>query len=126
MVSLFFSYLWWHYTEALSNIRKLFGNFLWFFYNLFSIPILARTLFAPWQKLAEKYKGGFDIQNLFESFLVTSIMRIVGFFIRIVVIVTGLAALVLTFILGIAFFFIWLLVPVALIVFIFEGIRLLI
>lgn len=123
MLTFFFTYANWHYTQALHNfilqIRSIL-SFLWYF---FAIPNLIRTLFSPWRRLHETYQEGFDIQEKFATFLVNSIMRIVGAMIRLIVVVFGLVVqLLATLLLSVAFA-VWLLLPAAvgiLIVIIFD------
>lgn len=119
------AYFFWHYTKAL---KKLIGNcrtFLLFILHFFSIGILFKTLFKPWQRLGEEYKKGFDIGAFLSSFFINFLMRIIGFLIRLVVIIIGLFFFFSSFIGCIALFIIWLVLPLLIPVFFISGLRLL-
>lgn len=84
----------WHFTKGLFSLLVHIKHFLWFLYHFFSIKILLKTLFSPWKLEGEGYKRGFSIENFFETFVVNTLMRIVGFCIRSVVIVCGCICMV--------------------------------
>ena len=115
------NYFLWHYTKAFRNIWGIWTNFLWFTYNFFSLPILVRTLFLPWQRLDEEYKKGFDVKEFSETLVVNSLMRIVGIFMRLTVILVGSLALVSVAFLGIGAFLLWVLLPLVIIFLLAEG-----
>jgi hypothetical protein len=125
MASLFFYYTFWHYTKAPLNIVQIWKNFLWFFYNLFSIHLLLLSLFAPFERLDEHYGKIFEFQKMFESFVVNVLMRVVGFCIRIFTIVIGIAILAAVFFGGIFFLIIWFLAPLVLLFLLSSGVFLL-
>lgn len=126
MISLVCSYFKWHYTIGFVDLFGLIRNFLWFFYHFFSIPVLTRTLFSPWERQGERYKKGFDVEGIFETFIINFIMRVVGFVIRSIVIVAGLAVLITVFSLGVIAVVIWPLIPVGVVILFVSGLRLLI
>jgi hypothetical protein len=115
MPILFIYYAIWHYTRAPRDILQIWKNFLWFFYNFFSIPLLLLSLLAPFERLDEKPRKGFDAQAIFESIVVNILMRIVGFIVRAVTILIGLAFMIAVFFAGIIFFVMWLFAPFVLI-----------
>ena len=119
-----FSYFIWHYTRALAELFVISRDFLWFVYHFFSISILSRSLLSPWQRLDERYKKGFRIGATLETFILNTLMRIVGFLIRSFVILVGLATLALVFVVEIAFFLSWILLPIIIAVLLVSGIRL--
>ena len=124
MIQFGFTYFLWHYTRAISDLFTVSKNFLWFTWHFFSIGVLSQTLFAPWQKLDEQYARGFDIGAFFETFVVNTLMRIIGFFIRLSVIVLGLIAFIIVFALEIIAFIIWLLFPFIIAGFFISGVNL--
>jgi hypothetical protein len=125
MSSVLPEYFSWHYGRALRELKELCGNVLAFIYHFFSIPILLRTLFAPWHRLNEGYKGGFDPGSFVETFIFNTLMRFVGALFRLLFIVIGIGCLVASFIAGIILFFFWLILPAAIIVFFIKGLLLL-
>jgi len=98
----------------LSNYK----HFLVFVFSFFSIGALFNTLFAPWKRLGETYSGGFDLENLLGSFIVNTLMRILGFCIRFLVIILGFIVMLIVAILGVCVLCIWVLLP-ALLPFVF-------
>lgn len=106
-------YFVWHYSLALADLWHLTGNFCWFFYHFFSIPIVVRTLFAPWRRLGERYRRQLDPGALLGTFIVNTLMRLVGLVIRTVFLVVGLLVLFLTVIFSLMLFAVWLTLPFA-------------
>lgn len=86
------SYLWWQYQSGLEEIYRAWVNGHWFLYNFFSIPLLAKSFFAPFRRMQEKKDRGFDPENIAEVFVVNIIMRFVGMLVRTVIILVGLVA----------------------------------
>lgn len=105
-------YLSWHYSRALKNFVSIWFNLVSFVFSFFSVPTLFKTLFAPYKRLKEEYSGGFDPEDFFGTIIVNTLMRIVGLFLRSILIIIGLICTISTFILGGFSFFIWLLLPI--------------
>lgn len=93
---------------------RIFGNMVWFLYNFFSIPILLRTLFAPFKRLDEGYKKGLDLGAFFETLIVNMLMRLVGAALRLFLIMIGLVAVAVACIFYLFIFLVWLLAPLLL------------
>lgn len=102
----------WHYSGALADIYRIWRNYLWFFYHFFSIPVLLKTLFVPWRRLQEEYKGGFNLESFFATIIVNIMMRFVGALVRLVFIIVGSIILAGVFFAGLAFMLVWITVPV--------------
>ncbi|MDP3052162.1 MAG: hypothetical protein Q8N42_01505 [bacterium] len=115
-------YLVWHYSQALKEGFVIWKTFLWFVSQLFSIRLLLRTLFSPWRRLKEYYGRGFDPVRLLESLFINIMMRFIGFIIRSVAILVGLAAELAAIIIGIIMFVVWLAFPFFIILFLSRGI----
>jgi len=113
-------YFVWHYTLALKNLIEIWGNFVWFVFNFFSFKVLLRTLFSPYKRLTEKYQGGLDFEKFMESIVVNSLMRLIGFIMRAVVLIVGTVGVLLTFICGAISIALWLVLPF-LLLFIFTA-----
>ncbi len=108
-------YISWHYTKAISDLINLFKDFTWFIWNMFSIKILLKTLFVPFQKLSVKSTKKFDIQEYFSALATNLLMRILGFVLRTFFIILGLLSLVFFAALSAVFFIVWLILPLILI-----------
>lgn len=105
------NYIFWHYSSALVAWWQIYVNCLWFLSHFFSISILFRTLFAPWRRLAESYPTGFSPQASAETFVINSLMRLVGFAIRVIFIASAWFVLALAFALGWLTLAFWLAAP---------------
>lgn len=110
--SFFVAYIKWHYGKGLKEFFGVASNFLWFLSNFFSFKLLLLTIFYPWKRLGEKYQGGFDFGAFASVFIINSLMRIFGFFSKIILIIIGFASYILAISLIFCFFVIWFLAPV--------------
>jgi hypothetical protein len=109
--SFFWAYIKWHYGQGLRELFGVSGNFLWFVTNFFSFKLLIKTLFAPWKRLGEHYEGGLDLKAFASTFVVNSLMRIVGFVTKIVVLLVGFVSYALVSVFAFFIFIIWFLAP---------------
>ena len=119
------SYTRWHYGRAYRDMFAVWMNLLWFIFNFFSIFMLLGTLFQPWKRMGEGYSKGFDPAGWAETFIVNTLMRIVGAGARLTLILFGLLLAALLFFAGVIFFIVWTIMPVFLIAVILLGIYLL-
>ncbi len=104
-------YLSWHYTTALKDLLNIIRDFLWFIGHLFSLSELGRTFFSPWRRLGEQYRGGFSPQAWLETFILNSVMRLIGIIFRLILLISGLIVLLLVLILTPIVFIFWLILP---------------
>ncbi|MSR76072.1 MAG: hypothetical protein EXS68_00570 [Candidatus Ryanbacteria bacterium] len=93
-------YLWWQYEAGLVLMFEAWMNVQWFLLHFFSVPELARSLFAPFHRMREQKKQGFDLEDIFEVFAVNILMRVVGALVRLVFISAGLVVQVGAFVIG--------------------------
>lgn len=101
----------WYYTEAIKNILKGWKNFIIFSLEYFSIPLLLKTLFAPWRRDITRRPRGLDVKQLFECLIFNLISRGVGFIVRFLTICVGILFFFGVIILGVAFFVLWIVLP---------------
>lgn len=102
----------WHYTEAIRELFLIWRNIIWFFWNLFSIPVLLGSLFSPFHRIQENVKkGGLDLEAIGGAIVVNLIMRLVGFFLRTLVIVIGIFCITVSAITAVASILVWVLMP---------------
>jgi hypothetical protein len=90
-LKIFLGYLKWHYTSALISTFSFWKNILVFLFNFFSIKSLISNFFAPWKRLADSYPKQFNLQKYLFTFLVNTIMRLVGMLFRTIIIIIGFA-----------------------------------
>jgi hypothetical protein len=119
MAKLFFE---WYFWEVPQKIKKIWGNYLWFFSRYFAIPDLAREFFAPWKGLVfRREKRGIDFGDIFSAMFGNLISRIIGALMRSSFLVLGLAAETAVFLAGILAYAGWLFLIPAIIYFFFKG-----
>lgn len=104
-------YFIWHYTEAIRGLFQIEKNFLWFGYHLFSLPLLARTFFAPLYRLNERIRKGMKADLIAQIIVGNIVARITGMLLRAVVIVFGLSFEAMTAVLFVPALLIWIFLP---------------
>lgn len=110
--SFFTAYIKWHYTEALSEFWGVVSNFLWFVLHFFSFKLLIKTLFSPWKRMKESYTGeGLNLERFFSALVVNTIMRVVGFITRFIILTIGVICILLISATSTIVFFIWIFAP---------------
>lgn len=111
----------WHYSEGFRDLYRNWRSFVLFVIHFFSLRLLFRTWLSPFGRLNEEYKKGFDLEELLETLIVNTMMRLVGFVLRTFVIVSGLVSLLLVFLLGPVLFLLWIFTPLIILILLGEG-----
>lgn len=119
-----FEYFRWHYSDALVAILRTTRNFVWFFYEFYSIPLLLKTFFMPFHRMKEVYTRHVNLGKWLEAFTVNTIMRVVGAVLRLILIFLGIVCMVFAGVCGIAFLVAWILSPLLLLFLISYGVKL--
>ncbi len=104
-------YIVWHYSTALVAFVRLYKNFWWFTVQFFSIPQLTGSLLAPYKRITERRAGLFDIEAWAGFIIINVISRLIGFVVRICIIIAGIIALVVLCLLAVVWYTIWLAAP---------------
>jgi hypothetical protein len=125
-LSILHDYFLWHYTRAYKEIFHVWLNFLWFIVHFFSIPQLLRSWFAPFKRIVEERKKGFDFEDFVGSLIINLMSRIVGAIMRSILILLGLVFLSITFIAGVLVQLFWIFVPMILVGGLISSVSLLI
>jgi len=120
-MSTLFQYLIWHYFDVPRELLRVWRNFLKFNLNYFSIPLLIKTLFSHWRRYSWSYGQGFDIWRYIEVFFSNMISRLFGAASRFFLIIVGIFFEILLIVLGGLSFFVWLFLPVYLILSLIFG-----
>ena len=105
-------YIVWHYTQGVRDLVSVWCNFLWFIPSFFSIKTLLSTFFSPFERLNENYQRGFSVENFFSTLAVNMIMRLVGMFSRLFVILFGILSYLIVIITGVLVVIGWIVMPV--------------
>lgn len=121
LLQLPFRYLAWHYSRALVESARLWATGFRFVTRLFAVPLHLRTLLAPFERLGEPVHGA--VGDRLEAAAVNLIMRMVGLVARLGVIASALAAYAAVALLSVAAFVGWLLLPPALALSFWIGVR---
>lgn len=85
----------------------------------FSVPTLMRTLFAPWKRIVTKPGAGIDAH--LRAISDNAISRLVGFTVRLTVLLSAAVSLVFMMAFGLVQIILWPLLPPAAIVLIIGG-----
>jgi hypothetical protein len=112
-------FVWW-YGQGWLTAAKNIGKALTGISRLFSIPILIRTLFAPWKRIVT-YPGE-SLDAKLRAYGDNMVSRAVGFVVRLLVLTTALTMASLAFICGSIICILWPLVPPAAVFLIIKGI----
>lgn len=110
-LAIIFGYIVWHYSKAIISLSKIWGNFLIFIFNFFSIKLLFQNFFDPWKRMNDYYPKSFDFRKYFYAFLNNLIMRIVGMIMRTFMIIAGFASLIIFIFIYPPALLIWLILP---------------
>jgi len=121
MFSIIPDYFYWHYTYGGKDVRNFFKNIVWFLWNFFSVGLLVQTLFVPWQRLREHGRKG-DIQSYFEAFIITTLMRIIGAGMRLILITIGIIVTSFAVIIGAIVSLVWFIIPLIMVAGFITGV----
>ena len=120
------AYLTWHYSQSLADYLRLWARSAWFVTHVFSMPLLLATLFSPWRRLSEHYPRRLDLAEWGEALIVNLLMRLVGFVVRVFVLVFGVLTLVFVLMVGAIGFLVWLTAPALVPIFAALGVWMLV
>ncbi|MCD6528581.1 hypothetical protein J7K44_03025 [bacterium] len=115
----------WYLFDVPKGILKGWENYLRYNLNYFSLPLLLKTLFAPWRRYKWHPGRGFDIKRWLEARISNLISRTLGAIMRIALILTGLLVEVLIILIGLAIIIGWFILPLFLIFLLYHGFRIL-
>ena len=125
MLKVFFEYLKWHYLEISKGILAAWQNYLKFYLNYYSIPLLLKTLFSPWRNYRWVINNNFVIQERIEVFVSNLISRLIGAMMRIFLIVFGFLIEITVIAIGLILFLFWLFLPLIMLIGFIYGLQLL-
>ena len=112
-------FAWWYgrgWSSAGRNIPKILASIS----HAFSVPILLRTLFAPWRRIIT-YPGA-SLEAKARAFGDNIVSRAVGLAVRLIVLLTACVMSALALVAGVVSFILWPLVPPAAAALIVKGI----
>lgn len=109
--NIFILWFFWQFFEMPKFLLHIWNNYFTFATNIFSMPLLLKTLFSPWRKYKWVYPRGFDIMEFLNTFISNIFSRIIGVFMRIILIVLGILFQVFVAVAGLVIFVCWLFLP---------------
>lgn len=112
LIFVFPTYLAWHYTKGIKEFWHVWYKLECFVFRFFSINLLLKTFSAPFERLDENYKKGINVEDFVSTFIVNSIMRVVGMIMRSFLIIFALVILFLGVLASVILFIIWLVLPI--------------
>jgi hypothetical protein len=104
---LLFWWIAWYFWSAPRDILRITRSFLRFGLSYFSIPLLLKTLFAPWRQYVWQYPRGFSLKEYASVFFSNVISRTIGAVTRTILIIVGLMAEFLMLVTGLIIFLFW-------------------
>ncbi len=104
-------YIIWHYGRAVRDFFDIARDLLWFGYHFFSLPVLTRTLFAPFSRIHTEGFSILAIESSLQNIALNLISRIVGLVMRLIVIAAGIVCEILLAAALIIIFLVWLILP---------------
>jgi len=105
-------FLAWYYTKGFEHYIDSWLSTFDYVNHSFSLPLLLKTLFAPWKRLIDVDRSpGFNLQKKFEVFTFNMISRCIGAVVRFTLIWVGMVLIVLTFLAGVLGLIFWTLLP---------------
>ena len=101
--------VWWYTDGWYQAIRSVQSRLMGLF-DYFSIDLLVRTLFSPFRQISAGRIDGAVTEQL-RAFGDQLISRFVGASVRLVVMVFGLAAIIISVVLGLLYIVLWAFIP---------------
>lgn len=83
-------YVWWHYHAGLRALVRHASNLPRLVWRLFAPVSLLKNLFAPFQRLQESYPEQVSLKAWVSSFVVNTLMRLLGAAVRSALLLFGL------------------------------------
>lgn len=119
MVMVIFAMFSWWYGQGWKAVAHAWGQRLVKVSHLFSVPILLRTLFAPWRRIITYPGASIDAQ--FRAMVDNLVSRVVGFTVRIFVLIAAGSMLFVTSVIGGLWVVVWPTIPLAIPLLIYKG-----
>ncbi len=105
------SWIMWQFWEVPNFLIQVWKNYIMFALNYFSLPLLFKTLISPWRRNAWAFPKAFDFMEYLNVIISNIFSRIIGFFLRIALIITGAIFQIFVLLAGLVVILFWLLIP---------------
>jgi len=114
--NIFYLWFFWHFAEMPKFLLEVWKNYILFALNYFSLPALAKSLFAPWRKYRWNYPRFFDVGEFLTTVISNMFSRLIGAFMRLILIVVGIFFQIFVLLAGVTVFLFWVVTPFIIIV----------
>lgn len=102
----------WYYTTAVVDGVYAAGNYSWNILRIFSVRALLRTLFTPYRRIHDEAPSPFiDFSGFMEALAGNILTRIIGFLIRVCVLVFAFLSFFSVLFLSALFLSAWVVLP---------------
>jgi len=115
---LFFSW-WYHYLPR--RLYLVFKALVITLFDLFSVKLTFKTLFAPWKRDVLSYEG-LAIQQKFQVLMMNLASRFIGFIVKTFVFATFVVAFAATIVIFFCAFILWLAFPIVVVALLILGV----
>jgi hypothetical protein len=109
--SIILTWLVWQFYEVPKFLIHAWENYILFALNFLSLPLLLKSLLAPWRRYRWNYPKAFDVGEFMTTLISNAFSRFLGFLMRIVLIVVGIIFQIFVIFAGIAVILLWILIP---------------
>lgn len=117
-------YLIWQFIDSPKQVLKAWGNFLYFNFNFFSVPLLLKTFFSHWHKYSLSYGKSFSPWLWVEAFVFNMFSRTIGVILRTFFIIIGIIIELLIVVIGLFVFLSWIVSPLLIVLGVIIGFKL--
>lgn len=115
------NFILWYFGDAVKFLVNFLFKTLKFIVYFFALSFHLRHFFAPWKKMMVGYGRGFRLEVFFSSLALNSASRIIGAFLRILIIIWTVLLFILVLFLGLIIILLWLFLPVIIIYLIISA-----
>lgn len=115
LLSVLEMFITWYVLEVPIGILRTYRAYARALGEIISVPFLLRTLFSLWKGIADDYpEQGWDFEEIFGTFCLNTLSRLIGCIMRFVSIVLGIGAQVLCFAIFTVALLVWIVYPIVL------------
>jgi len=116
---MFFELLAWWYGPGWMGAWRRAGGWISKIQRGFSIPELIANLFSPWKQIVAL--PGRSIDEKFKAMLDNLVSRVIGFIVRLLVLLAAAVVILFTAVIGLVMAAAWPLLPLSILLFVFKG-----
>jgi hypothetical protein len=108
------AYFYWYYFEKTKDVINIIWGYIRYWVFFFSVKQILNSLFSPWKMMDLPQKGNM-IEEIFQTAFNNLISRVLGLLIRLVLLCVFMIMEVITIVIGVSIFILWIFMPIALV-----------